>query len=68
MAGKIYKSKNINQKFIKAGRIVAGKIASIDGVVGVIATGGIGRGFSDYLSDLDFFVFADKSKAKAISK
>ncbi|MFH1699425.1 MAG: hypothetical protein ABIE07_02460 [Candidatus Zixiibacteriota bacterium] len=62
-----YKSRNINNRFRKAGRIVCNKISDIGGVMGIVATGGIGRKFSDEFSDLDFFVYADKSKARQIA-
>ncbi|MEE9443002.1 MAG: hypothetical protein V3V99_10095 [candidate division Zixibacteria bacterium] len=63
----MYKSKNIHSHFRRVGRIVCDKISGIDGVVGIIATGGIARKFSDDFSDLDFFVYADKSKARQIA-
>lgn len=63
----VYRTKNQNNLFRRVGKKVAKKIASIDGVIGIIACGGIGRGFSDFHSDLDFFVYADDTKAKEIA-
>ncbi len=58
----------MNRTFSRAAGIIAGKIAKIDGVIGIIATGGIGRGHSDKFSDLDLIVYADEKKAKEIDK
>lgn len=64
----VYKSPNQNRKFIRAATIIADKIAHIDGVIGVVACGGIGRGHSDRFSDLDLLIYADESKAREIGK
>ncbi|MCP4568626.1 MAG: hypothetical protein GY841_13700 [FCB group bacterium] len=66
MARLCYKSKNLNRRFSRAARIIADKISKIDGVVGIVATGGIGRGYSDEFSDLDLIVYAEQEKAKEI--
>ena len=64
----VYKSRNLNRTFNRAAGIIAGKIATIDGVIGIVATGGIGRGHSDNFSDLDLIVYADEKKAGAIAR
>lgn len=63
-----YKSRNINSTFLRAAKIIAGRISTIDGVVGILAIGGIGRGFSDEYSDLDLIVYADEKEVRAIEK
>jgi hypothetical protein len=63
-----YKSRNLNPTFSRAANIIAGKISTIDGVIGILATGGIGRGFSDEYSDLDLIVYADEKKVRLIDK
>ncbi len=68
MGETVYNSPNQNRKFIRAANIIADKIADIDGVIGVVASGGIGRGHSDRFSDLDLLVYADDNKAREIGK
>lgn len=63
-----YKSPNRNRTFIKAAKIIASRIAAIDGVIGIIATGGIGRGHSDEFSDLDLIVYADEKRYREIGR
>ena len=63
-----YRSNNLNRKFLAAARTVSRKIATIDGVVGILATGGMARGHSDYYSDLDLVVYAEDEKARAIDR
>jgi hypothetical protein len=63
-----YKSGNLNPKFRRVAKIVAGKIAAIDGVVGIVAVGGIGRGHSDEFSDLDLIVYAEDDIWREISR
>ena len=63
-----YKSKNRYKEFLNAAKIIAKKISKIDGVVGILATGGLGRGHCDDFSDLDLIVYADEKKAKEIEK
>lgn len=63
-----YRSPNLNRKFNRVAKIIAGKIAAIDGVIGIVATGGIGRGHSDEYSDLDLIVYADQKKYREIDK
>ncbi len=52
---------------MQAAQIIAGKISTINGVVGILGTGGIGRGYCDDYSDLDLIVYADEEKAAEIS-
>ncbi|GEM_PF-1018355 len=68
MQGKPYRGKNRYEEFLAAARSIAKKISTIKGVVGIIATGGIGRGFCDELSDLDLIVYADEKHFKSIEK
>ena len=63
-----YKSKNRYQEFLHAAKIIAKKISKIDGVVGILATGGLGRGHCDDFSDLDLIVYVDDKKVKEIEK
>ena len=63
-----YKSKNRYKEFLSAAKIIAKKISKIDGVIGILATGGLGRGHCDDFSDLDLIVYADDKKAKEIEK
>lgn len=66
MARLNYKSKNLNRRFMRAARIIADKIAGIEGVVGIVATGGIGRGYSDDFSDLDLIVYTEQERVREI--
>ncbi len=66
MARNIYRTLNLNHRFQHAARTVAEKVSRIDGVVGIAAAGGIGRGHSDQFSDLDMFVYADSDKVREI--
>lgn len=63
-----YRSKNRYKEFLHAAKIIAKKIAKIDGVIGILATGGIGRGHCDMYSDLDLIIYADEKKVKDLSK
>ncbi len=63
-----YKSRNLNPKFRRAAEFIAGKIAAIDGVIGILATGGISRGHSDEFSDLDLIVYAEDAAWREISR
>ena len=63
-----YRSKNRYDEFLKAAKIIAQKIAKIDGVIGILATGGIGRGHCDNYSDFDLIIYADTKMAKALKK
>jgi hypothetical protein len=64
----IYKGKNRCEEFLSAAKIISKKIAKIEGVVGILATGGIGRGFCDSYSDLDLIIYADERNIKEIEK
>ncbi|MDH4222124.1 MAG: nucleotidyltransferase domain-containing protein [candidate division Zixibacteria bacterium] len=64
----IYKGKNRYREFLSAARIISRKVSKIKGVVGIAATGGIGRGYCDDYSDLDLIVYADEEKAREIKK
>lgn len=48
-----YKGENRYNEFLSAAKIISKKISKIEGVVGILATGGIGRGYCDDYSDLD---------------
>jgi predicted nucleotidyltransferase len=63
-----YKSKNRYKEFLTAAKLISKKISKIDGVVGILATGGLGRGHCDDFSDLDLIVYADDKKVKKIEK
>lgn len=63
-----YKSKNRYKEFLAAAKIISEKISKIDGVIGILATGCLGRGHCDDFSDLDLIVYADDKKAKEIEK
>jgi len=62
----IYHNTNRYREFLSAAKIISKKIARIRGVVGIIATGGIGRGYCDGYSDLDLIVYADDNRTKDI--
>jgi predicted nucleotidyltransferase len=62
---KSYRTRNRHATFLKAGRIISARIAKLDGVVGILGTGSIGRKFGDQYSDLDLIVYAH---AKAVRK
>jgi predicted nucleotidyltransferase len=59
-----YRSKNRYNEFLSAAEIISEKISKIEGVVGILATGGIGRGYCDDYSDLDLIVYVDDRKVK----
>ncbi|MGB2698683.1 MAG: hypothetical protein WBD28_12615 [Candidatus Zixiibacteriota bacterium] len=63
-----YKSKNRYKEFLHAAKIIAKKISKIDGVIGILATGCLGRGHCDDFSDLDLIVYVDDKKVKEIEK
>jgi len=64
----LYRSKNRYQEFLRAAKIIAKKIAKINGVIGILAIGGIGRGHCDVYSDLDLIVYADEKNVKELEK
>lgn len=63
-----YRSKNRYRTFLAAAKTVARKISQIDGVIGILATGGIGRGHCDYYSDLDLIVYADEPRVRDLDR
>lgn len=63
-----YRSTNLNRKFLSAAKKISLKISTINGVVGILATGGMARGHSDYYSDLDLLVYVDDDKAREIER
>jgi hypothetical protein len=63
-----YRSKNRYREFLKVSRLISGKISEIPGVVGIIATGGVGRGHSDDFSDLDLIVYVRDSRYREIDR
>lgn len=63
-----YKGKNRYNEFLSAAKIVSGKISKINGIVGILATGGLSRYYCDDYSDLDLIIYADDKKLKEIKK
>jgi len=55
----IYKNENRYSEFLSVAKSISKKISKIEGVVGILATGGIARGYCDDYSDLDLIVYAD---------
>jgi hypothetical protein len=68
MKRSVYRSHNRYREFLAAAKAIAAKISGIEGVVGILATGGIGRGYCDLYSDLDLIVYADAARAKEIDR
>jgi hypothetical protein len=64
----VYKSKNRYKEFLRAAKIISKKISTIPGVVGILATGGIGRGHCDHYSDLDLIVYVTEKKLRELDK
>lgn len=56
----VYRGKNLYRHHLSIGRRIADRIARLEGVVGVLGTGSIGRRFADWYSDLDLIVYAHK--------
>jgi hypothetical protein len=63
-----YRSKNRYREFLRAAKAISKKISKIPGVVGILATGGIGRGHCDYYSDLDLIIYADAKKVRELER
>ncbi len=63
-----YKGRNRYDEFFAAAKVVSRKISEIEGVIGILATGGIGRGYCDDYSDLDLIVYVDDEKFEEITK
>lgn len=58
------KGKNQIKKFKKVAEKLASKIASYEGVTGIVLIGGLVRGFTDNFSDLDIIAFLSKKDAR----
>jgi hypothetical protein len=63
-----YQGKNRYRTHLRAGRIIAGRIAKLDGVVGILGTGSIGRRFADEHSDLDLIVYAHSAHVRRLRR
>jgi len=63
-----YHGKNTYRTFMKAGKIIASRIAELDGVVGVLGSGSIGRRFGDGYSDLDLLIYARRKAVQRIRR
>lgn len=63
-----YKGENRYSEFLNAAEVMSKKISKINGVYGILATGGIGRGYCDDYSDLDLIVYVDDRKIDEITK
>lgn len=63
-----YRGKNRYPTFLKAGRTIAGKISELEGVIGILGTGSIGRRFGDEFSDLDLTVYAHSSAVRRLDR
>jgi hypothetical protein len=63
-----YRGENRYNEFLTAAKVVSKKVSKIKGVVGILATGGIGRGYCDDYSDLDLTVYVDDRKFDEITK
>jgi hypothetical protein len=63
-----YRGRNSYRRFLSAAKAIAGKISKADGVVGILATGGLGRGFCDAYSDLDLIVYAEQDAVRELDK
>ncbi|MDH4157294.1 MAG: hypothetical protein OEW00_08475 [candidate division Zixibacteria bacterium] len=67
MAGP-YRGKNRYPTFLKAGKTIAAKVSRLQGVVGILGTGSIGRRFGDEFSDLDLTVYAHSDAVKRLGR
>jgi hypothetical protein len=63
-----YRGENRYGEFLERARTISKKISTIDGVIGILATGGLGRGFCDDYSDLDLIVYVKDEKLHEISE
>ncbi len=63
-----YRNRNRYGEFLSAAKTISKKISQIDGVFGILATGGLGRGYCDDYSDLDLIIYVDDNKVKEIEK
>jgi len=62
----VYRNDNRRDEFLQAAKAVSNKISTIEGVVGILATGGIARGYCDDYSDLDLIVYTNEEKVVEI--
>ena len=62
----VYRNNNRQDEFLQAAKAVSKKVSTIEGVVGILATGGIARGYCDDYSDLDLIVYANEGKVAEI--
>jgi len=62
------KGENRVEVFRKAAERMASKIASFEGVAGVVFLGGLVRGFADRFSDLDMTVFLSREDAGLVRR
>lgn len=62
----VYKNDNRRDEFLQAARVISKKISTIEGIIGILATGGIARGYCDDYSDLDLIVYATEEKVVEI--
>jgi hypothetical protein len=63
-----YKNDNKYDEFLAAAKKISKKISKINGVVGILASGGIGRGYCDEFSDLDLTIFAEQENFEEITR
>lgn len=61
-----YRNDNRRDEFLQAAKAVSKKISTIEGVVGILATGGIARGYCDDYADLDLVIYANEEKVVEI--
>jgi predicted nucleotidyltransferase len=62
----VYRNVNRRDEFLRAAEAISKKISTIEGVVGILATGGIARGYCDDYSDLDLIVYTNAEKVAEI--
>ncbi len=63
-----YRGINRYRTHLKAGKTITSKIAELEGVIGVLGTGSIGRRFGDRFSDLDMTVYAESAAVRRLSR
>jgi len=63
-----YRGRNRYRTFLKAGEVISRNISRMDGVVGIVGGGAIGRQFGDRFSDLDLTVYAHSDHVKSLDK
>jgi hypothetical protein len=67
-SGSPYRSSNRHKEFLRAAKRIAARVSTIDGVVGILGTGCIGRGHCDDYSDLDLIVYAHRHACRDLDK